>query len=377
MKVYGQLEYAQLEQSTPGSIGAIGGRIYADITAPAAIIPRFHDGTAYRELLLRGLAYLTNADVNAAAAIAYSKLNLAGGIVNADVNAAAAILGSKISFTRPSGARLTSTGTATGYMFTITSGSATQGATYTNNGNTYTVVATIASSTRLFCTQASAPQASGTLTKTAGTGDSSITFSAAVAFATYILPVPAPNWLIVEGVGAGGGGGGSGSGSNGSGGNGGDTVWGPGSIIFGGGGGVSAAGGTNTIDGSFITLSDWPGMVGSTGGTHGSSAACLLPGGAAGLSPYGGGGQAGTGTGAAGKANTGSGGAAGGIGIINSGITGRGGSSGGFAKVLINNPSATYIYIIPAGGAAGTSGTSGNTGGAGATGGLNLFWGYN
>lgn len=42
---------------------------------------------------------LVNADVNAAAAIAYTKLNLTGSIVNADVNAAAAIAYSKLALT--------------------------------------------------------------------------------------------------------------------------------------------------------------------------------------------------------------------------------------------------------------------------------------
>ena len=44
-----------------------------------------------------GPALLLNKNVDPAAAIAYSKLNLAGGIVNADVNAAAAIAYSKLS----------------------------------------------------------------------------------------------------------------------------------------------------------------------------------------------------------------------------------------------------------------------------------------
>lgn len=42
---------------------------------------------------------IVNADINAAAAIAYSKLNLAGGIVNNDVNASAAIAYSKLNLT--------------------------------------------------------------------------------------------------------------------------------------------------------------------------------------------------------------------------------------------------------------------------------------
>lgn len=64
------------------------------------------------------------------------------------------------------------------YVFTITSGSATIGATYTNNSQTFTVAATISSQTQLVCTGTGAPQASGTLTKATGTGDATITFSA-------------------------------------------------------------------------------------------------------------------------------------------------------------------------------------------------------
>lgn len=67
-----------------------------------------------------------------------------------------------------------------GYRFTVTSTSATVGATYTNNGQTFTVLATIAASTTLICSGTGAPSASGTLTKTSGTGSTPITFSAVV-----------------------------------------------------------------------------------------------------------------------------------------------------------------------------------------------------
>jgi|SRR6185312_16139161 len=71
-----------------------------------------------------------------------------------------------------------------GYLFTITSGNATSAATYTNNGNTYTVRSTISSGTILFCDGTSAPQTSGTLTKASGTGDATLTFSKAQALYT-------------------------------------------------------------------------------------------------------------------------------------------------------------------------------------------------
>lgn len=63
--------------------------------------------------------------------------------------------------------------------FTITSGNATIGATYTNNGATFTVAKTIAAQTTLITQYfTGAPSSSGTLTKATGTGDATITFSA-------------------------------------------------------------------------------------------------------------------------------------------------------------------------------------------------------
>lgn len=63
------------------------------------------------------------------------------------------------------------------YTFTVTSANATVGATYTNNTSTFTVVSTISGSTTLICTSSGSPLASGTLTKTSGAGDSTISFS--------------------------------------------------------------------------------------------------------------------------------------------------------------------------------------------------------
>lgn len=80
------------------------------------------------------------------------------------------------------------------YYFTITSGSATVGATYTNNGQVFTVLYTIASQTTLKMTGTGSPSASGTLTKVTGTGDSTITFSAvAVNNDVYYLGTMAVN----------------------------------------------------------------------------------------------------------------------------------------------------------------------------------------
>ena len=77
---------------------------------------------------------------------------------------------------------------ATTYTFTVSSANATVGATYTNSGHTYTVVGTIAGATTLVCTGTADPAASGTLTKSGGTGDATITYSAFVsAVSTLVL----------------------------------------------------------------------------------------------------------------------------------------------------------------------------------------------
>lgn len=83
----------------------------------------------------------------------------------------------------------------TGYTITCTSANATIGATYTNNGQTFTVVGTIAASTTLLVVGTGAPAASGTLTKATGTGDATITFS---AFSANNINM----WPFTTGVGA-------------------------------------------------------------------------------------------------------------------------------------------------------------------------------
>ena len=77
-----------------------------------------------------------------------------------------------------SGSTLTRSGTAQ-YTFTVSAANATAGATYTNNGITYTVSSTISGGLTLVTTAAAGATTSGTtLTKTSGTGDATITFSA-------------------------------------------------------------------------------------------------------------------------------------------------------------------------------------------------------
>lgn len=88
------------------------------------------------------------------------------------------------------------------YTFTVTSANATVGATYTNNGATFTVLGTIAAGTTLICSGTGAPLASGTLTKATGTGDATITFSANTAGATQhsfgLSPTTDPNAYTLD-----------------------------------------------------------------------------------------------------------------------------------------------------------------------------------
>jgi hypothetical protein len=62
--------------------------------------------------------------------------------------------------------------------FTITSGNATAGAVYTNNSQTFVVIQTVSASVSVQMVGTGNPAASGTLTKTSGTGDATLTFSA-------------------------------------------------------------------------------------------------------------------------------------------------------------------------------------------------------
>lgn len=67
------------------------------------------------------------------------------------------------------------------YVFTIAAANVTAGATYINNGQTFTVTETIVGGTTLACTGTGLPTTTGVLTKTSGTGDVTLTFS---SFAT-------------------------------------------------------------------------------------------------------------------------------------------------------------------------------------------------
>lgn len=288
----------------------------------------------------------------------------------------ASLQGNSSALKAPTVQSFASTGSTVGYRFTVTSANATIGATYTNNGNTYTVIATISGATTLYCSQAAAPQASGTLTKASGTGDSTITFSAAATYATYTTPSgPSPLYIRVRNVGGGGGGSGSSTAAandGGDGGNGGNTTFGTYLLTANGGAGAlhgntaGTAGGTATIaspayGSAFVGGSTASGPVSTVaGGT------ALFAGGSGAASPFGGAGGGSVSGQHDAAANSGSGGSGGSINATTTARSaGHGGSAGGFIDAIIPSPSPTYPYTVGSAGTAGSAGTSGNAGGGG------------
>lgn len=244
------------------------------------------------------------------------------------------------------------------YTFVISTGSATVGATYTNNSITYTVYSTVASAVQVVMSGSGAPTTSGTLTKTSGTGDSTITFSQVIS----------PLYLIVELVGGGGGGGATGT-SPGAATAGGSTTF--GSSLLTGNGGALAGVGTGGVGGAITITSPAVQITGIPGGDGGSANNLTNgSGGIGGGSCFGGAGSGGytvnSGVGAA--TDSGSGG--GGAGSLAVGSSAAGGGAGGCIRALITSPSVTYPWSVGAAGARGTAGTGSGAaaGGNGANG---------
>lgn len=261
-------------------------------------------------------------------------------------------------FIAPTVTQLLSTGTKTGSYFIVSTANATAGATYTNNSQTFTVLSTIVSGTVLYTSGAGAPQASGTLTKATGTGDSTITFSSSINLATYTVPtLNTVKYLKVKIAGAGGGGGGGNAATNGT-----RSLFGTSCLTAqGGDGGSSNTGGspaggaiTNSGTCSGTTLWSFAGETGTGGG--GGDGSTRPAGGKGGSSIFGaaGGGGSANGNGQPAKTNSGSGG--GGGGSQSSGWGGAsGGGSGGSGEFLFASPAATYYYAIGVKGVGGTA----------------------
>ena len=269
------------------------------------------------------------------------------------------------SFTAPSLQKFTS-GSGTyklNYVFTILSGNATVGATYTNNSITFTVYATVSSATQVVMSGSGAPTSSGTLTKASGTGDATLTFS----------HVRAPLYIRARMVGGGGGGSGSGTSGASNGGDGTASTFGSSLLSAGAGSGgffqgAGGGGGTSSLGSGPVGLA----LTGGLGGGFGLGVLVneYQMGGNGGNSAFGG--AAGTGAantaGVSGATNTGGGGSGGGSGSAVNVYGGSGGGSGGFIDAIIYSPSATYSYTVGGGGGFGGAGVNGFQGGSGASG---------
>lgn len=256
---------------------------------------------------------------------------------------------------------------ATNYAFTISSGNATIGATFTNNAQTFTVLSTVASSLVVYCSGTGTPAASGTLTKVGGSGDSTLTFS---AFSGAYVTASGALYLKIRATGGGGGGCGSGTASLGSGGNGGATTF--GISLISANGGIGATGGQEGGLGGTSSLGSGPigtAASGNGGVAAGNGSGTGSAGGGAGGAGLFGGAAKGAPIATAGNAAiANSGGGGGGAGGGSTAYAGGGGGAGGFVDAIISSPSAIYSYSIGAAGAAGSTNTGGNPGGAGSIG---------
>ncbi len=262
----------------------------------------------------------------------------------------------------PTVQRFLSTGSQTGWLFTIsTTTTCAVGDTYTNNGNTYTVLGalTAQSGTVLFMSGSAAT--SGTsLVRSAGAGTTPVTFSTTLAIATY-TPTAGVSYARCIIAGAGGSGG-----SNTSGGNAGNPSYFGANIVTANGGGAGASNSGNTPSGGTVTVNSPATVVVNVQGgdpQSGGAAPQQVGGGTGGVNPFGGGGagsRGGSGTaGVSGHANTGAGG-----GAFQSSTNGAasGGGAGGYAEFYMTSLAASYPYAIGTGGTAVSSSGAGGTG---------------
>ncbi len=255
-----------------------------------------------------------------------------------------------------------------GHAFVVSGANATVGATFTNNGNTYTVTRTVSSSNLIWLAGDAAPTDSGSLTKASGTGDSSIAFSA----------VRKSLYLKVKMVGGGGGGGAGGTATPANAATaGGNTTFGSSLLTASGGGGgifsgaVGGAGGAATVSSPAITLNAIAGGVGQ-GGLYVANSGAQPNGGMGGGNALGGAGygvSSGGNNGGSAQANTGGGGGGGSANGASTAQSGGGGGAGAYIEAIITSPSFTYSYAVGAGGTGAYGSLSnGGNGGAGAAG---------
>lgn len=234
------------------------------------------------------------------------------------------------------------------YIFFTGSANATAGATYTNNGHTFTVVNTVSAGTMFTMQGTGAPQSgAGTLTLATGTGDTTIPFFIARQ----------PTFIEIEMIGGGAGGGGTGDGGNGS-----DTTFGTSFLVAGGGFGTangnpsdgnSGPGGTFSIAGGLgFSGLGFNGAYGTPCKLNNNAGNTSTGGGDGGSTPFGGASAGGGVNCAASPASPNSG--SGGGGSSNVGVdieAGGGGGAGGYIRGVLSIVQP-YAYQIGTGGTA-------------------------
>lgn len=354
------IDFAKLATLTNGNILVGSGSNVATSVTPSGDVSLSNAGVfTYNNLVPIAKGGLNNSVLATAGGMLYSDgtkfVNMGAGTAGQVPVSAAGSPPVWTTLAKPTVQQFTATGTTAGYWFTVSSANATVGATYTNNGNTYTVLTTIASGSKLYVSGASAPLATGTLTKASGTGDATIAYagnSVFLAQGTLAVYTPTTGTKLVKLTVIGGGSSAGGCGATstsqcdetgGAGGAGTVIKWisdftGP--IYYGvgtAGAAVSAGANTGNLGGLSVVISPTLGVFfAANGSVSGGSSAAAAPS------------QV---TGGAGGIATG--------GDLN--IAGQGGTSG----FCINATGATAAVIPGVGGSSAVWGLGGSAGGFG------------
>lgn len=316
--------------------------------------------TQINSKITAGSGAIVNADVNAAAAIARSKL-ASGTASHVLINDGTGVMSSEATLAITRGGTGAATATA---AFDALSPTTTQGDLILRGASNNERLAIGANGSYL--------KSNGTTASWSTPTQPTIQFFATPGSGlTYTTPAGCVR-IEVEMVGAGGeGGGGASGGPPTAGGNGGATTFSSGGVTLtanggsGGQNGLDPAGGTggtaSIVGASGIAVAGGYGQ-GGTGGDAGTYAT----GGAGGVSFFGGAGRGYYNIAGTAAVGYGSGGAGGGAGDAAGAYGGQGGGAGGYVKAIINSPAATYTYAVGAGGTgAGAAGTNGFGGGDG------------
>ena len=160
------IDFSKLATLTNGNILIGNGSNVATSVAPSGDIALSNAGVlTYNNLVPIAKGGLNNNVAATAGGMLYSDgtkfVNMGAGTAGQVPVSAAGSPPVWTTLARPTVQQFTTTGSTAGYWFTVSSANATVGATYTNNGNTYTVLSTIASGLKLYVSGASAIRRDG------------------------------------------------------------------------------------------------------------------------------------------------------------------------------------------------------------------------